>query len=375
MLAVTHAGPGATSYTGVRDYLRLSIGDFPTTGEFAADGSAVIGALQGVVGAVVQPSNVSSTVTAFFGVAGYSGCNTGVGLAGSCTGVAGNAVALADASSGSYSFLAGLNAVVSNAPKVTNAATQTGHDYVNMSAVELDTNLMKLSGGTAPHSNVTSILIAGASETAPLTGSTDCGGNPCIFDAIYIQPPSLTGAIVWNNAIEFAPGAAVNAMKIGAVCQATGQCSSQAIKFDAYTAAGAGNLVEGTISMSGGSSGNLIVNGPAQVALQVAGVNLLNVTSGGIAFSQPLTGGTHYGGSATNSQVAIRSTSNGSPSGDAVSILGSTTNIGSANGLTAFASFTSSNITLASVPGSAGAGGVYVCIDTAGLIYKKASCP
>jgi hypothetical protein len=39
--------------------------------------------------------------------------------------------------------------------------------------------------------------------------------------------------------------------------------------------------------------------------------------------------------------------------------------------------FTLSNATIkaTSLPGSAGSGGLYMCIDSTGAIYKKSSCP
>lgn len=33
------------------------------------------------------------------------------------------------------------------------------------------------------------------------------------------------------------------------------------------------------------------------------------------------------------------------------------------------------NLTISGIPGAAGAGGLYVCIDTTGVLYKKAACP
>lgn len=346
ILDITAAGPGGSSYTGVKDYMRISIGNFPMTSEFGADGSAQIGAVNGLMSGIVQPGNVSSTVTAWFGITGACLENTDVGLAGSCTGVAGYGLAQGNAALFAGQAV-GVTAGVSNAAKITAAATRTGFEGMNLSGIEVNTNNMKLSNGAAPKANVVGISFIGVSEVAPSTGSTDCHGGPCLLDAMFVQPPGFIAAIPWINALHVNDGSATNILKAGAVCQATLQCSSQAIKLDAYTAAGAGNLVEGTIQLSGGGSGTMVVNGPGQVALQVNGTNVLTTTASAVTSAQPLTVASIIGGAATNSALSLKSTSNGAPSGDAVSLLGSTTNIGSTDGLTAFATFTSTRIDLA----------------------------
>jgi hypothetical protein len=43
--------------------------------------------------------------------------------------------------------------------------------------------------------------------------------------------------------------------------------------------------------------------------------------------------------------------------------------------ITPLAYNSSGNLIFGAVPTSAGGGGLYVCIDTAGVIYKKAACP
>jgi hypothetical protein len=341
-----NAGPGSSAFTGARDYLRVSIGSYPTTSEFAGDGVATIGSVQGIVGAVVQPANVSPTVSAWFGVAGYSACNTSIGVAGSCTGVSGNGVALGAATSGATSLVIGLNGVATNAPTVSNTLTRTGKDYVNISGAEIDVNMMKLAGGTAPHANIVGISIVGASETAPLTGATDCGGSPCIAAGIFLNPMGLSPVVGWLDGIRMQDGSTTrNGISLGAACQATALCSAQRIQMDAYSAAGAGNLVHASLEFSGG--GAFIMNAPTggQVALQVNSVNLFNVLSTGVSSSVPITAATHYGGILANSALALKGTSNGAPAGDQISLNASTTYISTAAGVP-FVSFTSALIDL-----------------------------
>jgi len=91
---------------------------------------------------------------------------------------------------------------------------------------------------------------------------------------------------------------------------------------------GATSILQGAAALTGGEivSGSVVL-----VAFDGTNFQLLANSSGSLAFTG-ITVPTVTGGTATNSTLTLRSTSNGSPSGDSVTVRGSTINLTAASG-------------------------------------------
>lgn len=384
----TNVGPGASTYHGVLDYFRSNVGSYPTTGEFAGDTTANIGAAQALVGAIVQPL-LAADVSAYFGVAGYAACSTGVGFGGSCVGVSGNGIALGNGTALKPGLAIGLNSVATNSSQVSNTQPNTGYDYIGLTSVEIDLNLMKFAGA-APHANAVGISIVGVSETQPAVGF--------LADAIFIQPMGLSPLVRWRYALQTSDGAAEVGLDLGAFGQGTGASDAQKINMWAYDS-GSARIGPASISYVGSANfwGFNVPGITGEIALQVNSANILNVKSNGITASAPIAMASGIGANgvalspqttaatvnsqvlilgATLSTVAVNGSlqqfSNGylsvnAPAGGTVAL-----QVAAANALTATAAMVTvaGGLTLTGVPVSGTATGS-LCVSAGSIVYIK----
>jgi hypothetical protein len=141
-----------------------------------------------------------------------------------------------------------------------------------------------------------------------------------------------------------------------------------------YIPGGVSNsIVVGSTAVTGGTNGGLLYDNNGALG------NIVSVTGVTSALAQPLNAagglvGYSYLGTGVGSAL-------GQPLNSAGGLFGYSglgTGVGAALALPATGSggiVLQNNPTIPGLPASAGGGGLYVCVDSTGVLYKKASCP
>lgn len=243
-------------YSGFESLINSGI---PDSAKFGYGYGSVI---EGITSGVDVPAG--STALQSAGISGYmrvQGLPAGVGVYGGC-------MQSANATRGCWA----LNTVATNTP-TTQPVTQTGFDF-GFLGTEIDTNLMKKPGGTAPTGNVIGLLLIGASETQPVGSS----------DGIRISQLGIGANIKWNTSILLADGASNYGIWRGPAEKSTNNVGSLP---DAYVSKNSGGSILVSY-ISSNSDGELVLNSAVK-----------NVTSSGSFQVTPTTFATGLGGSST----------------------------------------------------------------------------
>jgi hypothetical protein len=188
----------------------------------------------------------------------------------------------------------------------------------------------------------------------------------------------------------FSSGSTTNVDGFLAVMQGS-QTPASAYGFQAYSAAGAAAWSIGFLCPTG-SCGTALLAGAAAVGAsqssQVIGLEYYTSGSalGALELQANSIGALQIYSSLLNDQIELAPESGGNVEIAAFSIIDPTVNVaiagqgsGSATqffaGSTLTAKINTSGIQVPGLPVSAGGGGMYVCVDSTGIFYKKSSCP
>lgn len=196
---------------------------------------------------------------------------------------------------------------------------------------------------TSTSTVVQGLVLTGASLSTPASSI-----------GIQLGPLAITPSVIaWGTGVNSVDGSVVTFASVGMTAVTGTPSGSQPIKFHSRTSGG----VNQTAFVQMTQPGDMVV------ALGSISNSLFVTSSNGttdLAQFQGVTAAVNY------PTLQAAATNNG------VSLIASGTDSNININLTPKGTGT---VVLSSVPASAGGGGVYLCVDTSGLIYKKSSCP
>jgi hypothetical protein len=330
------AGMGGSAYSGNKDMARITINDYPLSDEFGFNTYAITSGL--VVGMVVPANAVGNAINA--------ADQTIVAYGKTLSPIKGVAAVTGQSFMGASGSLSQVWGVVGNVINCQDAPCTGGGFGGNgiIYSAEFDMNLVPKTGGVAPDITAIGLHIANNSTTAVAANHLHAGIN---FTATSATFP-------WKTGIAFQVGSTATAILLSAAAPGVSQ-PSQIVKF-ASTKSDGSTLVAPIVLTALGTLGVTI---PSPTGF-------FSISGGGLSVNQPVNGG-------LNTVYLTRATDT-APTGNL--IIG----VNAAQNATTFAIDVSGNAVFAgmsvtSLAGSAGAGGLNVCVDNVGVFYKKASCP
>ena len=327
------ACPGANPI----DMLAVNVGGYLKTDEMSAC------TVQGIKSAMVIPNTYTQAPWPPTAFAAYVTNNNNVNTPSNNSavgyfGVIGSGV---DGAS-----LYGSNQVVANAPQPMHAPISgSGHDFIFMVGQELDFNIFK-KGTIAPSGHLYGLLITGASETVPTVEAL----------GIYVQALDGTaGTKHWQTVLASQDSAADNFASIGAIALGANS-SSQAITFNSSDVSSTRHQTRLLTSPEGVMEvdGRLAVSAVGQ-ALDPSAVAFFKTGT-----DQDLEIRPHI---SLATVVALVVTNDALNTNLGLELLASPLKLGVGN------------VLMPGLPASAGTGGLYVCADGVGQLYRKATCP
>ncbi len=186
------------------------------------------------------------------------------------------------------------------------------------------------------------------------------GGTLSCTVALGILPNDKT----FTKGIEFHTGALATTYGVGGNGVAIEMADGQSIRWATNTYNGGTGTTGIVGEMWGAAAGGLAVS-------SIAGDTPLTLTSSntsstGLALFNSATGGKAW---------LVSSTANASPIGGGALLFYDSSDAAIGMVLTQTGATFGGGITAGLLPTSAGSGGLYVCVDTAGVLYKKSACP
>jgi hypothetical protein len=358
------SGPAWTTGTyGTYDGARMSINNYPLSNEFGGN-SPSVPIVQGLVGTLSVPSNAVGANSGGNGVAGY--CQT-ASTTFNCTGVFGFGGATATGAT----LIAGGAFLVANGP-FPQVADGNGLSIPGgMQGIEVDVNFVKGPGSSIPAStDVYGIRVTGGSTVDP-------SGNGGLFAGAFVADSpgvQITPHLKWATDFDCIDGSTVACLNIG---KQNSSGSSNPGQFIGFSATNSGNVgVSGSVGMD--ITGSINWNIPGAYNWQIGGTTYFSVTSGSTVIgngslaapaSSPVLFFEAYSGSLINSSVQLTSAGafvfNAPAGGTVVSEINASPIL----------TLQSTGPVINTIPASAGGGGLFVCVDSSGVLYKKATCP
>ena len=230
----------------------------------------------------------------------------------------------------------GVNTLLSNT--LTGAVSAgTGKSLNN----EFDFNV------SSPSTTVLGLQLAGSSKAQPASAY-----------GVVLQPldtPNFGTVSRWSAFLVSTEGSTNIFASIGAKQHLGSSIKSQDVNMQFKTSAGA----DGNIVLSGSEAGGLELFSANSLTRAVT------ITGGAGRFSVE-----DGGGFTINSRIVMQGTAAAFAVGSDVNYTVQT--YGNASAAT---TISGASIKLSTLPASAGAGGLTVCVDTSGALYKKAACP
>jgi hypothetical protein len=339
--------PAWASYNRMYDPIRVSIGNYPLSAEYA---SGAFGQVQAIVGAIDIPKSEHGGIEAFdSGISGYARTASATGRA--AVGIFGAAMlnySPTVAGTGPW----GSNVIASNAPcpnpggfKAACDST-SGFDFVGgdgkmakVTGYEADLNIAKIQGGGYP----LHIEAIGNISIANFFGRPG--------ESIAFQAGATTAGFGWHWGFYTNDAQVQNFANVGRAGVGKNQ-GSQSIVFNSTTSDGTQQREQ----IASTPNGDLVVSVGGQISyFTIKGPN----------------GQIYRTVQGSNKATNYLADAAGSPgAGPAIAALGTDKNIN----ITLTPKGTGS-VAVSSMPTSAGSGGLYVCIDDSGVMYKKHACP